>query len=95
MKYLIGVWMVLALSACQQTVVTPKPVVATIDVSLLRDCRMSPPPERERYLQATWEERTALLNEVLRLNYEYLGECNIRLKAAREQQEALQALENQ
>lgn len=69
--------------------------IVTIDKSLLVDCDIEPPPDIESYMQSSVIEREALLTKILLKNYKNLGDCNIRLKNARTQQEKIKNMQTQ
>jgi hypothetical protein len=104
MRKLILITLVLLMTACagkkkpedEQTLVVTskvvKPHVVTIDQSLLVDCNVTPPPDKDIYMKSSMVDRESMLTQVMLRNYKNLGDCNIRLRAARAQQEKIKRM---
>jgi hypothetical protein len=87
-KYLIIIMLIVVLAGCGMI----KPIVVTKDINilisppdqLLENCNISPPPDKNTYLNSDWENREGMLMTYSRLQITNIVICNERMGNLRE-----------
>jgi hypothetical protein len=78
-RFLIIAAVVLLLTGCPATapIIQYRNVLVSPPDSLLQDCKVEEPPERQRYMQSDWPDKEKLLTENIRGHIKNGAVCNV------------------